>query len=374
MNADDHRHMARALALAARGLYSTDPNPRVGCVLVRDGEVVGEGWHGRAGEPHAEVFALRAAGARARGATVYVTLEPCCHHGRTPPCSDALIAAGVARVVCAMTDPNPRVAGQGLAQLAAAGSAVETGVLAPDAAALNPGFISRMQRGRPWLRLKMAMSLDGRTALANGASQWITGEAARRDVQRWRARSAAIMTGIDTVLADDPLLNVRLPAAEWAQHGSGAVRQPLRVVLDSRLRLPTTARLLTVPGEILVFTCAANPAASAALQATGARTTAVSAGKGGVDLGAVLTTLGAKGINELWVEAGPRLGGALTEQGWVDELVLYMAPKLLGDGARGLFRLPEWQALAECIDVRITDMRAVGADWRIMARIDNNSR
>lgn len=374
MNADDHRHMARALALAARGLYSTDPNPRVGCVLVRDGEVVGEGWHGRAGEPHAEVFALRAAGARARGATVYVTLEPCCHHGRTPPCSDALIAAGVARVVCAMTDPNPRVAGQGLAQLAAAGSAVETGVLAADAAALNPGFISRMQRGRPWLRLKMAMSLDGRTALANGASQWITGEAARRDVQRWRARSAAIMTGIDTVLADDPLLNVRLPAAEWAQHGSGAVRQPLRVVLDSRLRLPITARLLTVPGEILVFTCAANPAASAALQATGARTTAVSAGKGGVDLGAVLTTLGAKGINELWVEAGPRLGGALTEQGWVDELVLYMAPKLLGDGARGLFRLPEWQALAECIDVRITDMRAVGADWRIMARIDNNSR
>src|SRR3569623_634586 len=318
MNADDHRHMARALTLAARGLYSTDPNPRVGCVLVRDGEVVGDGWHGRAGEPHAEVFALRAAGERARGATVYVTLEPCCHHGRTPPCSDALIAAGVARVVCAMTDPNPQVAGQGLAQLAAAGGAVETSVLA--------------------------------------------------------ARGAAIMTGIDTVLADDPRLNVRLPAAEGAQHGSGPVRQPLRVVLDSRLRLPATARLLTEPGEVQVFTCAADSAASAALQATGATMTAVSAGKGGVDLGAVLTTLGAEGINELWVEAGPRLGGALLEQGWVDELVLYMAPKLLGDGARGLFRLPEWQTLAECVDVRITDMRAVGADWRIMARIDNNSR
>src|SRR3569623_1866812 len=336
MNADDHRHMARALTLAARGLYSTDPNPRVGCVLVRDGEVVGEGWHGRAGEPHAEVFALRAAGERARGATVYVTLEPCCHHGRTPPCSDALIAAGVARVVCEMTDTNPQVAGQGLAQLAAAGGAVETSVLAADAAALNPGFISRLQRGR--------------------------------------ARSAAIMTGIDTVLADDPLLIVRLPAAEWAQHGSGPVRQPLRVVLDSRLRLPATARLLTVPGEVQVFTCAADSAASAAVQATGATMTAVSAGKGGVDLGAVLTTLGAEGINELWAEAGPRLGGALLEQGWVDELVLYMAPKLLGDGARGLFRLPEWQTLAECVDVRITDMRAVGADWRIMARIDNNSR
>lgn len=369
MNADDHRHMARALTLAARGLYSTDPNPRVGCVLVRDGEVVGEGWHGRAGEPHAEVWALRAAGARARGATAYVTLEPCCHHGRTPPCTDALIAAGVTRVVAAMVDPNPLMAGKGMAQLATAGIAVESGLMGEAAAALNVGFASRMQRGRPWLRLKMAMSLDGRTALAEGASRWITGAAARQDVQRWRARSSAILTGIDTVLADDPALTVRLTPSEWGEHGRGEMRQPLRVILDTRLRLPAAARVLAAPGAAQIFTAARESEQAAALRAAGATVTVLPAGPGGVDLGAVLSALGAQGINELWVEAGPRLGGALIEQGWVDELIIYLAPTLMGDAARGLFRLPRWTSLAECIALRIDDLRAVGDDWRIMARI-----
>lgn len=369
VNPDDHRYMARALALAARGLYSTDPNPRVGCVLVQRGEVVGEGWHARAGEPHAEVLALRAAAERARGATAYVTLEPCCHHGRTPPCSDALIAAGVVRVVAAMTDPNPLVAGQGLAQLRAAGVAVETGVLATEAAALNPGFVSRMRRGRPWLRLKLAMSLDGRTALANGASRWITGEAARRDVQRWRARSSAILTGIDTVLADDPALDVRLPAAEWAEHGAGALRQPARIVLDSRLRLPPAARVLAPSAAVQVFTRDADAPGAAALRAAGATLTAVPADAAGLELGAVLAALGAQAVNELWVEAGPRLSGALLAGGWVDELIVYMAPRLLGDGARALFRLPQWESLADTVELDIDEMRAVGADWRIMARV-----
>ena len=369
MNGDDHRHMARAFALAERGLYSTDPNPRVGCVLVRSGEVVGEAWHCRAGEAHAEVLALRQAGERARGATAYVTLEPCCHHGRTPPCSDALIASGIVRVVAAMVDPNPLVAGKGLAAVAAAGIAVESGLMMEAALNLNCGFISRMRRRRPWLRLKMAMSLDGRTALANGESRWITGEAARNDVQRWRARSSAIMTGIDTVLADDPSLNVRLAPAEWAEHGQGDLRQPLRVVLDTRLRLSPSARILSLPGAAHVFTGNDDAHAAAALRAAGATVTVVPEGEGGVDLGAVLHTLGAQGINELWVETGPRLSGALLEQGWVDELIIYMAPKLLGDQARGLFKLPRWEALAQCVDVRIQDVRAVGADWRIMARV-----
>lgn len=372
MNADDHRHMAHALTLAARGLYSTDPNPRVGCVLVRDGEVVGEGWHGRAGEPHAEVWALRVAGERARSATAYVTLEPCCHHGRTPPCTDALIAAGVTRVVAAMIDPNPIMSGKGMAQLAAAGIAVESGFMIEMANALNPGFASRMQRGRPWLRLKMATSLDGRTALANGGSRWITGESARHDVQCWRARSSAILTGIDTVLADDPALTVRLAPDEWAEHGRGELRQPLRVILDTRLRLPVDTRVLVSPGTVQIFTAVVEGEKAAALRAAGAMVTVLPTGPGGVDLGAVLSTLGAQGINELWVEAGPRLGGALLEQGWVDELIIYLAPKLLGDAARGLFRLPQWTSLADCIALRVDELRAVGDDWRIMARIERN--
>lgn len=365
--------MNQALRLAARGLYSTDPNPRVGCVLVRDGAVVGSGWHGRAGQPHAEVFALREAGERARGATAYVTLEPCCHHGRTPPCGEALIAAGVTRVVAAMADPNPLMAGKGLAQLAAAGIAVVSGLLAADAAALNPGFISRMQRGRPWVRVKSALSLDGRAALANGVSQWITGAAARHDVQRWRARSSAILTGIGTVLADDPALNVRLSPAEWNEQGEGEIRQPLRVVVDSRLRLPIDARVLRTAGATQVFTCSEDTARAARLREAGAAVSVVAPGAGGVDLAALLRALGAQGINEVWVEAGPALSGALLAQGWADELILYLAPALLGDAARGVFQLPRWTALNESLSLDITDVRAVGADWRIMAQINNRT-
>lgn len=249
MSAADYRWMARALTLARRGLYSVDPNPRVGCVLVREGAIVGEGWHERAGEAHAEVIALAAAGRQARGATVYVTLEPCCHYGRTPPCTEALLQAGVARVAAAMRDPNPQVAGQGLAILREAGVAVDCGLLEAEARALNPGFIQRMTQGRPFVRLKLAMSLDGRTALASGESQWLTGEAARQDVQRLRARSSVILTGIGTVLADDPGLNVRLPEVS---------RQPLRVILDSDLRTPPTARTLQLPGSVLIFTAVAD--------------------------------------------------------------------------------------------------------------------
>jgi len=369
-DAVDYAHMAHALQLAARGLYSTDPNPRVGCVLVRDGAIVGEGWHCRAGQPHAEVFALRQAGERARGATAYVTLEPCCHHGRTAPCSDALIAAGVTRVVAAMTDPNPRVAGQGLAQLREHGIAVESGLLQAQAVRLNPGFIRRMSTGRPWVRCKLAMSLDGRTALANGASQWITGEAARADVQRWRARSSAVMTGIGTVLADDPLLTVRLEPAAWGDQGCGGeLRQPLRVVIDSRLRTPARARLLTSPGARMIFAAAQDALAAQRLAETGAVVDYAPAADGRVDLGAVLWRLAERGINEVWVEGGAALSGALLRAALVDELVIYMAPLLMGNAARGLFELPAFAALAECVTLRIEDLRAVGEDWRIIAAV-----
>ncbi len=367
----DYAFMARALHLAERGLYSTDPNPRVGCVVVRDGEIVGEGWHCRAGEAHAEIVALRQAGERARGADAYVTLEPCCHHGRTPPCSDALIAAGLKRVVAAMDDPNPKVAGQGLAQLAQAGIAVESGVMRGEAERLNPGFIQRMRAGRPWVRCKLAMSLDGRTALANGESHWITGEAARRDVQSWRARSSAVMTGIGTVLADDPALTVRLEPALWKQRGCGEeIRQPLRVVMDSRLRTPAVARLLKQPGRTLIFTAGADPDAVQALAEAGATVSHLPHAPDGtgVNLQEALRLLAEEGINELWVEAGASLSGALLQAGLVDELIIYMAPLLMGDAARGLFHLPPFDRMADTIGLQISDMRAVGDDWRITAR------
>lgn len=361
--AEDHAHMARALELAARGLYSTDPNPRVGCVLVRGGEVVGEGWHEMAGGPHAEVHALRAAGERACGATAYVTLEPCCHHGRTPPCSDALLAAGVGRVVVAMVDPNPKVSGQGLRQLQAAGVRVASGVLEAEAADLNRGFIKRMRQGLPYVRAKIAMSLDGRTALASGESQWITGEAARLDVQRLRARSSAILTGIGTVLADDPRLTVR---------GGGLAvkpgRQPLRVVVDSGLRTPITARLLTQPGRTLIATAADRLAAGEALRAAGAETMGLPATAAGVDLRELLRQLAAREVNEVLAEAGARLNGALLAAGLVDAVVIYMAPLALGDAGRGLFHLPGLATMAQRVEFEIADVRAVGRDWRITAR------
>jgi diaminohydroxyphosphoribosylaminopyrimidine deaminase/5-amino-6-(5-phosphoribosylamino)uracil reductase len=362
--ADDNRHMAHALHLAARGLYTTDPNPRVGCVLVNDGRIVGEGWHAYAGGPHAEINALARAGAGAAGATAYVTLEPCCHQGRTPPCTEALIKAGVQRVVFAMRDPNPQVTGAGGSALQAAGIEVLSGVLAVEASRLNPGFELRMRAGRPWVRCKLAMSLDGRTSMASGESQWITGSAARRDVHHLRARSSAIMTGIDTVLADDPSLTARLEDDRYAE-----VRQPLRVILDSRLRLPATARLLDMPGDTLVFTGMDASTERARFGHVAVSVITVPVKSGRLDLVAVLQHLGSLEINEVHVEAGATLSGALLQAGLVDELVIYMAPHLMGDTARGLFSLPGLDSMADRIQLAIADIRAVGQDWRITATV-----
>ena len=360
--------MARALMLAERGLYTTDPNPRVGCVLVKDGVVIGEGWHQRTGEDHAEVIALAAAGDRARGATAYVTLEPCCHYGRTPPCTGALLAAGVSRVVVAMEDPNPRVAGRGLAQLREAGVEVGCGVMTAEAEALNPGFISRMSRGRPYVRVKLAMSLDGRTALASGESQWITGAEARLDVQRLRARSGAIMTGINTVLADDPRLTVRLS-------DDRPLRQPLRVILDSDLQTPPDAQLLTLDGSVLIFTASQDDRCRQSLWDAGAELVTVDrAVVTGLDLSAVMAELARRQVNELHVECGPVLAGALLSAGLIDELVVYMAPLLLGDAGRGLFRLPLLSTMADRVTLQIDTIRAVGQDWRITARPTGSQR
>ena len=357
--AADSRWMAHALQLAARGLYSTSPNPRVGCVLVKGDEHIGEGWHVRAGEPHAEALALRAAGGKARGATAYVTLEPCSHHGRTPPCADALIAAGVARVVAAMQDPNPLVSGQGLERLRAAGVKVEFGLMEAEARELNIGFVTRMKHGLPWVRSKIAASLDGRTALASGESKWITGAAARQDVQHWRARSCVVLTGTGTVLADDPRLDVR---------GVETSRQPLRAVVDSQLRLPLQARLLQQPG-LAVYTALDDGAKIAALEQAGARVRVLPGANGNVDLAAVLRDLAALGGNEVLVEAGSRLNGALLAAGLVDELVLYYAPQFLGDAARGMAGLGELTDLAQRVGLAWRDLRQVGADLRIVARV-----
>ncbi len=356
----DARYMARALQLARRGLNTTDPNPRVGCVIVRDGQVVGEGWHERAGEAHAERHALNAAGAAAAGATVYLTLEPCAHQGRTPPCAPALIEAGVARVVCAMKDPNPRVAGRGMQTLQAAGIKVETGVGGGAAAALNRGFIQRMVHGRPLVRVKLAASLDGGTALANGNSQWITGAAARGDVQRWRARASAVLTGIGTVLADDPSLNARPP-------NGGECVQPVRVILDAALRLPLQARTLGLPGEVLVFTHSDDAEKAAALAARGA--TVISwPGSGALSLTEVFAELGRRDVNEVWVEAGARLSGALLADGLADELIIYLAPHLLGSAARGMFELGELTELSQRVQLRWQAVRRVGNDLRLHLR------
>ena len=363
---EDTRHMARALQLARRGLYSTAPNPRVGCVVVADGQVVGEGWHQRAGEPHAEVHALRQAGARARGATVYVTLEPCSHQGRTPPCADALVNAGVARVVVAMTDPNPQVAGQGLARLRAAGIEATAGVLEAEAEALNPGFYKRMRQGLPLVRLKLAMSLDGRTAMASGESQWITGAAARSDVQRLRARSGAVVTGIGTVIADDPALNVRLRDMGPLGDNAAPVVQPLRVVLDSALRIQPEARLFQNEGACLVVTTgmgqSVQPGTVAALLERGVDVVSL-ADTPPLALAPVLRLLAERQINDVLVEAGPTLAGAFIEQGLVDELWLYQAPTLLGSLARPLVNL-ELTRMQEQRRLRVLDRRQIGDDLR----------
>ncbi len=355
---DDRAFMARALELAERGLYTTTPNPRVGCVLVRDGRIVGEGWHQRAGGPHAEVAAIADALARggdARGATAYVTLEPCNHEGRTPPCTEALLATGVARVVAAMSDPYPPAA-HGADRLRAAGVEVRVGLFEDRAREINLGWLMHVEHGRPWVRVKIAASLDGRTALENGASQWITGEEARADGHRWRARACAILTGIGTVQHDDPQLTVR--AIETP-------RQPVKVVVDRHGELSTNARLLA-DGDVIVVTASTPKTAWPGH----VRTLILPDRDGRIDLAAMMSALAAEEINELHVEAGARLNGALLAAGLVDELLVYLAPCLLGDGARGMFALPApLERLAYRTPLRIVGVDPVGTDWRILARV-----
>jgi diaminohydroxyphosphoribosylaminopyrimidine deaminase/5-amino-6-(5-phosphoribosylamino)uracil reductase len=350
--------MARALELAERGLYTTTPNPRVGCVIVQDDEIVGEGWHERAGRPHAEAIALTAAGGRARGATAYVTLEPCAHHGRTPPCTRALVDAGIERVVAAMSDPNPLVSGKGLASLRHAGLAVDVGIMEEEARELNCGFVSRMSRGRPWVRVKIAASLDGRTALSNGRSRWITGPEARRDGHHWRARACAVLTGIGTVKADDPELNVRDVAT---------TRQPVRIVVDSRLETPREARVLG--RGTLIATTMNETTRSRAFDAKGAALFALPDLDGEVDLAALMRELARRNMNEVHVEAGARLNGALLQASLIDELVVYLAPSLLGSGARAMFDVPEVRELAERRQLDVRDVRMIGGDVRVIARV-----
>ena len=357
-DAGDREFMAQALALAERGLYTATPNPRVGCVIVKEGAVVGSGWHEKTGLAHAEINALREARDRARGATVYVTLEPCRHHGKTPPCADALIAAGVARVVAAMQDPNPLVAGEGFARLRESEIAVETGLMDEEARELNIGFVSRMTRGRPWVRMKIAASLDVRTALANGRSQWITGEAARRDGHHFRARACAVMTGIGTVKDDDPQLTVR---------DVDTPRQPLKVLIDSRLETPGTARVLA-GGNVLVFAGEERPERRAVLEARGAEVLVLPNANGKVDLPPMLQELARRGVNELHVEAGTRLNGSMLREGCVDELLFYLAPRLIGDSGRGMFALPELTELSQVRGLDIRDVARIGEDIRIIAR------
>lgn len=349
--------MRQALALAERGLYTTMPNPRVGCVIVRDGKVVGEGAHLRAGEHHAEVDALRQAGELARGADIYVTLEPCSHYGRTPPCANALIQAGVKRVVAAMQDPNPEVAGSGLKLLEASGIMVESGLLESEAQALNPGFIKRMSHGMPYLRSKIAASLDGRTALENGVSQWITAEAARADVQHWRARSCAILTGICTVQLDDPQMTVR---------SLDIGRQPLRVVADSRLKISPHARILA-GGNVLVAYASDPDNKADSLRAAGIELLHLADPQGRVCLESLLRALAVRGINEVLVEAGEGLNGALLQSGLIDEYLIYLAPVLMGSAAKGMFAMPSLTEMSQRKALRILDTQMVGPDLRIRA-------
>lgn len=352
----DHLHMAHALRLAERGRFTTRPNPMVGCVIAHNDRVVGEGWHQRTGGPHAEVFALRQAGEEARGATAYVTLEPCAHYGRTPPCALALIEAGVSRVVAAMRDPFPKVDGGGFTLLREAGIEVAEGLMAAQARELNLGFLSRFERGRPWLRVKLAASLDGRTAMADGSSKWITGAAAREDVQHWRARAGAILTGADTVLADDPQLTVRLADTE--------VIPPLRVVLDSRLRSLECARVREGGAPTLYL----HDASVSAPDAADAEFASVPSVDGRLDLAAVLALLADRGINEVHTEAGATLCGALLAGGWVDELLLYQAPTLLGEQGRPLLAGLGIHAMEQQRRLRLVDQRQVGNDLRLLLR------
>ncbi len=367
---DDRRFMARAIQLARYGRYTTTPNPRVGCLLVKAGNIVGEGHHYQAGGPHAERIALTEAGEQAKGATAYVTLEPCCHHGRTPPCSSALIDAGISRIVIAMLDPNPKVAGQGLIQLQQAGIETESGLLQAEAESLNPGFIKRMTYNLPFVRCKLAMSLDGRTAMANGESKWITSDAARLDVQRLRAKSSAIITGIETVLNDDPSMNVRISAnALQGVMADQDIIQPLRVVMDSNLRTPLTAKLLALPGETVIAYAQGDSAAITKLKNAGVTLCHLPGPSGQVEPKKVLRYLAEREINEVLIEAGPTLSGRFLSAGLIDELIFYMAFHLMGDKGRGLFNLPGLEQMSQRINLEVSDMRRLGADLRITAKL-----
>lgn len=358
--------MARAIKLAEKGRYTTCPNPNVGCVIVNEGEIVGEGFHIKAGTPHAEVHALAMAGERAKGATCYVTLEPCSHYGRTPPCASALIEAGVAKVVAAMVDPFPQVAGRGLQMLAMAGIDTASGLLEQEARALNPGFLTRVEKGRPFVRLKLASSLDGRTAMASGESQWITGADARRDVQKYRAESSLILSGADTVLMDNASLNVRAEELDVADY-PGEIRQPVRLVIDGQNRVDGPLKLFEQPTPVWLARTA--PDAKASLPPHVSQLMVAENAQGKVDLPELFKVLAKQDINTVWVEAGPQLAGALLSQQLVDEVILYQAPKLMGDEARGLFHLPGLEKLANAITLEWQDVRRVGGDLKITARV-----
>jgi diaminohydroxyphosphoribosylaminopyrimidine deaminase/5-amino-6-(5-phosphoribosylamino)uracil reductase len=361
---NDEFYLARAFELARLGRFTTTPNPNVGCVIVREGNIVGEGYHLRAGEPHAEVHALRMAGEQARGATAYVTLEPCSHHGRTPPCAEALIAAGVSRVVAAMQDPNPQVAGRGLYKLQQAGVEVRHGVMLAEAEAVNLGFLKRMRTGFPYVQLKLGASLDGRTAMASGESQWITSKQARQDVQRLRAESSAILSTSATVLADDPSLTVRwdeLDSDTQQIYPRENLRQPLRIILDSQNRLTPQHRVIQQPGT----TWLARLQPDAQTWPEGVEQLSFPALGGGIDLVVMMMQLAKRQVNSIWVEAGAQLAGALLQAGLVDELIVYVAPKLLGDNARGLCQLPGLTQLADAPEFVFSDVRQVGPDLRL---------
>ncbi len=359
-------YMARAIKLAHKGRYTTHPNPSVACVIVKNNKVIGEGYHQRTGQAHAEVLALRNAGKNTQGATAYVTLEPCSHTGRTPPCANALLDAGITEVVVAMQDPNPLVSGNGIQRLRNAGVNVLVGVLETQAQDLNKGFIKRMQQGLPWVRVKMAMSLDGRTAMASGESQWITAPDARQDVQKYRATAAAILTGQGTLLADDPSLNVRLNADELGIDGT--VRQPVRVVLDEDLRMSPQAKMLSLAGETWVYTASNNIDKKQSLVSSGAKMIkSPLSSENHLQLRYILKDLAKREMNEVHVEAGQTLTGALLQEGLVDELIIYMAPTLMGSDARGLFNLPALKTMQDRIHLEIKDIRAIGRDWRIIA-------
>jgi diaminohydroxyphosphoribosylaminopyrimidine deaminase/5-amino-6-(5-phosphoribosylamino)uracil reductase len=369
----DHQYMSRALQLAGRGLYTTQPNPRVGCVIVHNKRVLGEGWHQYAGGPHAEIAALQKAGVDTEGSTVYVTLEPCAHQGKTPPCTEALIAHRPARVAVAMQDPNPLVNGSGIQRLREAGIQVDVGLMGAQAAALNPGFITRMQSQRPYIRLKQGTSLDGGTALANGKSQWISGENSRIDVHRLRARSSAIMTGVDTVLNDNPAMTIRLESlavmGELEADAGSHIKQPLRIIIDSGLRIPADARVLKLPGDVLIVTVSDDRGAQARLSNDHVEVVRLPPDENGKpDLHDLMSVLAAGQVNELLVECGGRLAGALLTRKLVDEIVLYVAPCLLGSDARGLFDIAPLSSMQERIELDIQEIRMIDRDIRIVAR------